>query len=1098
MTSLTGGGLLTSNPEPFDDQFVQRYLEVFVHDFDRHGLQRIRDGKTWYRNNLPGGIGLREVRASLEGERTYAGYPVDREGMSKWTVFDLDLPHAIRTEIENTTDPDFKDKQEAYAWTVIYEMGRLLKNKISHLLGESPITLKSGSKGLHVYVLWDKPIPVKNAADFGALLKFLLDKDHRDEGLEFLSVETYPCESDVSAVGTDHLPHLVKLPLAHHLKTGNIASFTNLRTQEDLPPDVLWLITRVKGEDLEALLTDYADELNEALRTAGGSPGSPNTQAVHHAEPYVRLNRPGGPQELLSRCDALGGLVRLAEEKHHLDHRQRFQLACSLLAFGKGAGEAAVHEILEMCSDYSFNYTQSQLNHALMRAYRSPLCKTLQKDGICPYKEGTWCEAVGDFRTPLGVLPWRREPVNTLTRQRLRKVRNDELSASAAANTIPTATIDQIRAEIPEAIDRYLEDPEGRIFVLKIDPGVGKTTTVGHHLANRGLGDKPFRIFWAAQRHDMFDSVYPLFFNIQAIQPKISDRKDLKTNVPVQQCVNPYLSPYLKIMRKKAWSRYESKRVCARCLYMKGQDCPYFEQWKYPHHIFAPQQHLVSKRLQENSLGVQAILIDESPANVFTNQLEVTIPMVDAIISFIDARPIHRGHLMISILEAVKRVMNSADENIWGYSFFMLLERTLSEMDPSGQILQVDLAQDFTSPLLHSLIKELDQSDFWQDWDDAFFRTSIEEMPHRWFSVFFSLVEKEKLLFGTPYTSLLFVRVTPDEKGYYEPTLVITEALTFKDQSTPIIVLDGAPNLREYERIFGREIVLFERHLALENHVYQLKTGEYTKSTLRGTSQRNQVTRDRLLRIVAEIIKRGHCTLVAGAKEIIEQHVAPYLKREVRSDQYRLAYYWGFRGTNEFEACDQVVLLGAANPNFEELVHQHSGAFSEGDTLDPTLDAIWQRYEGLDLEVKVSGYADTRLNELLLYHRNHEMGQTIHRIRPLQNPSKSIWILSDIPIPGIPPTHLMTVEEMAGHLGLTNPSPQQKGALGHLVQVATELLEDPGWFNRKTLADASRIAVRTVAKHIGSVHEILGLTRSGHRYTHPDETESVHDPLIKI
>lgn len=1074
----------TPSSNPLDEGYLRQYRDLFVHDFDRHGLQRVRNGKTWYRNNLPGAIGLREIRATLAGERTYAGYPVDRDGLSKWTLFDLDLPRVLRDEIENTSDPEFKARQEKHAWSVIYEMGRLLKNKLQHLLGIAPVTLNSGSKGLHLYVLWDKPITVKQAADFGTLLKYLLDVDHRDDGFEFLSVETYPCDSDVTASEADRLPHLVKLPLARHLKTDRIACFNNLRTQEDLPPEVLWDIERASTEDQEQLLSEHADELAEASRSGQGAPGSTSTSATHHADPFTRLNRPGGAQQLLEGCEALGGLAKRAAEEHHLEHRARFHLACSLLAFGRGEGEAALHAILESCSDYSFDYTQNQLHHALLRDYRPPRCQTLQRDGICPYPEGDRCVAVGRFNTPLGVLSWQREPVNNCTRHRVREVAVDPLPDSSLEVQLPTPTISEIRAEIPEQIDDYLKDAEGRLLVMNVDPGIGKTTTVGHHLANLGLGEEPFRIFWAAQRHNMFKTIFPLFFNIGEIEPKISDRIDPNTKLPAQRCINQGLVPYLKLMRKKEWSRLESRRVCSWCQFYKEKRCPYFNQWKYPGHIFAPQQHLISQRIQENMLKFQTILIDESPSSVFTHQLEVTIPMIDQIIQFIDSQQLQRGSRVIELLEAMKRVMRQTKANRWGSDFFLQVERVLAgnPIDCEQEEFFADGPKEPSNRSLHAILREINQSHFWGYWKLAFLSTSIEEMPHRWFDALFALIEKEKLLFGVPYTSRLFIRAEHEESEGVGPTMVITEALTFEDLSTPIIVLDGTPNLHEYERIFGREIVLYERHVRLQNKVYQLRSGEYTKSTLRGSSQRNKATRDRLLRIVAAIVQRGTCTLVAGTKEIIEQFVGPYLENQFSQEQYKLAYYWGFRGTNDFESCDQVVLLGAANPNFEELIHQHSGSFKEGDLIDPTLDAIWQRYEGLNLEVKVSGYADPRLNELLLFHRNHEMGQMIHRIRPLQDASKTIWILSDIPIPGIPPTYLMTVAEMTGHLRMINPSPRSQGALGHLVKAATELLEDPGWFTRKTLAEASHFAVRTVTKHLADVREVLGLTKVGHKY----------------
>ena len=1073
----------------FSDRFIQRYAELFVHEFDRHGLQRSRNDKVWYRNNIPGGIGYREIYSTLNGQRTYAGYPVDHEGLSKWTMFDLDLPKPIRTEMELVTDPVFKARQEEYAWSVIYEMGRLLKNAIQQNFDVAPVTLHSGSKGLHLYVLWNKPVPVRQAADVGLLMKHLLDVEYRDQGFEFRDVESYPCESDVGAIESDRLPHLVKLPLATHLKTGKIARFMNLRTKEELPAEVLWNIKRARADDIDILLDTYKEELVQAKRRSGRTSTSTNNYHPDH-ERFNRLSLPNGPKLLLERCEALGNLAAEARSKHHLGHRQRFHLASSLLAFGSGEGEKAVHDIISSCSDYSFDYTQGQLNHSLLRDYRPPTCLTLQKDGICPYKDSR-CSAVGNYRTPLGCVQPTGRGKPPVKRQRLRVVQQDQ-----EESVKPTSTIEQIRKEIPEQIDRYLAEPEGRLLLFKVDPGVGKTVSVGHHLANLGLSNNLFRVFWAGQRHDMFHEIFPLFFDIRQILPKLSDKEDPLTQEPLQRCINPELQPLLKIIRDKGWWKLETRKVCSRCEFKKEHRCPYFNQWLYNGSYYGPQQHLVTDRLQENNQNIQAILIDESPFHVFQNEIPITVEMVEAMILYVTKHDFRRKEWVTRLLKALIVCMVTSSKSTHGHEFLQHFNDALrGELGKSHQEQLFYEREEITSqdPPLHSLVQEINQSHFWIDWDQQLEIASPKELPQRWLDVLFEAINKEKMLFGTDYTSRLYLRVEKQEKHQLKTTLVVSETRTFTDKSTPLIILDGTPNLPEYERIFDREVILYEGHVHLQNRVVQVKTGEYTKSTLLGGGGRNTATRDRLLAIVQAIIQRGTSTLVVSIKEMVEEHLEPYLEQHGPPGSYHLAYYWGFRGSNEFKHCDQVVLLGAANPNFDELRHQESGSHLHESFLDPEMESIWLPYEDQDLEVNVSGYVDDRMNNALLFRRNHEMGQMIHRIRPLHDPDKTIWILSCVPVPGIPPTQLMTVEELAGHLGLINEAPRNKGALGHLVQVANQLLEDQGWFNRKTLSDTSKVAIRTVAKHIGQVQQIMGLMRSGQRYLRP---KSVHDPLI--
>lgn len=1064
----------------FSSRFIQTYQERFIHAFDRYGLQRLRNGKTWYRNNIPGGIGPREILATLTGVRTYAGYPVDREGMSKWTMFDLDLPKPLRSEMEQVSDPVFKARQEEYAWSVIYEMGRLLTNTIRQNLGITPVTLHSGSKGLHLYVLWDRPVLVRQAADFGLLVKYLLDREYREQGFEFASVESYPCESDVTALAADRLPHLVKLPLATHLKTGRIAGFLNLRTKQDLPPSVLWQIEPARSNDLQSFLDAHDEELREARAQLGGV-RAPNGSKRHpDYERYTRLSLSNGPRLLLERCEALACLAKEAEERHHLEHRKRFHLACVLLAFANGEGEKAVHDILSSCTDYSFEYTHGQLNHALLRDYRPSTCKTLQQEGICAYA-GSRCEAAGNYRTPLGCVRREVSKDRPVSRQRLR-------ATTESPAVLPASTIEQIRDDIPEQIDRYLADPEGKLLLFKIDPGVGKTVGVGHHLSNLGLGDKPFRVFWAGQRHDMFSEIHPLFFDIRQILPKLSDKEDPVTKEPLQRCVNDELRPLLTLMREKGWAHQETKKVCSRCKLFPSRSCPYFSQWNYPGSFYAPQQHLVTDRLQENKLGMHAILIDEAPFHVFQQELTVTPEKIEAMIAFLEKQRFKRADKVIRLLNGLLSCIALTRTSTQGRRFLRDLNDVLAGARHAWRQEEFFADQDAASPAdpaLHTLLWEINRSRFWLEWKLFLTFATPLEYPYRWLEALFEGIEKEKPLFGTDYTSRFFLQVEKRDHNTTLRELVITELRDFADKSTPLIILDGTPDIPAYKRIFDREIVLYEGHVQLQNRVVQLKTGEYTKSTLLSGGAKNKATRERLLALVQAIIQRGSSTLVVSTREMIEKHVEPYLERSSPPDRYRLAYYWGFRGSNEFETCDQVVLLGAANPNFAELTQQESGGHLHEAFLDPARDSIWLPYEGRNLEVSVSGFADQRLNNALLFRRNHEMGQMIHRIRPLQNPDKTIWILSCIPIPGIPPTQLVTVEELTGQLDMAPATPTAKGTVGVLVKAAQVLLDDPGWFNRKMLSEASRVATRTITKHIRQVQQILGLQRIGQKYVRP-------------
>ena len=117
-----------------DLAFIHRYSTLFNHRFGIHGEQKIgRNGKVRYNNNLPGSIEIIRIRQALYSERTYASYGCDRQGKSKWVLFDLDIPRTMRKEIDETSDNELREELQAHAWRMIYLMADSLMAEIRRL-----------------------------------------------------------------------------------------------------------------------------------------------------------------------------------------------------------------------------------------------------------------------------------------------------------------------------------------------------------------------------------------------------------------------------------------------------------------------------------------------------------------------------------------------------------------------------------------------------------------------------------------------------------------------------------------------------------------------------------------------------------------------------------------------------------------------------------------------------------------------------------------------------------------------------------------------------------------------------------------------------
>lgn len=205
----------------------------------------------WYTKEQP--WKMSDIRAHIEGQRTYGHYLLDQNSLTKIFVYDLDLVKEGYTitltedEILNGGQPCnprevFLDESNpGREWLVIQLrcMAEALAMKIVRMTdGEVPVAISfSGSKGLHVYGMLPDPIP---AAEARLLALGILDSFHCFEPVrgknffrhtrgayENLEVEVYPKQDNLD---DQRLGNLVALPLGIHRKTGNQRFFVDCRT----------------------------------------------------------------------------------------------------------------------------------------------------------------------------------------------------------------------------------------------------------------------------------------------------------------------------------------------------------------------------------------------------------------------------------------------------------------------------------------------------------------------------------------------------------------------------------------------------------------------------------------------------------------------------------------------------------------------------------------------------------------------------------------------------------------------------------------------------------------------------------------------------
>lgn len=1041
-----------------DLAFMSRYARLFVNRFFVHGEQKIgRDGRTRYVNNIPGSVDLFRIRQALYGERTYASHGCDREGYSSWTLFDLDLPRELRREIEQTFDPVMRVKLEEHAWRTIYLMAESIMAEIRRL-GLNPVPVFSGSKGIHIYILFEKLIAVKKAVKLGLLVKWLTQQTQESGALQgiidYRAIESYPCPSDLEAMRTDGIPHLVKLPLVKHLETGKFSRFldpVSPRLESPLPNAYLWELRPDSSQLVRDLLESFTAEIEEASAHSGRH--TVEEAKTNNSEASLfKFHTSDGPLKLIERCAAMRLLVNKTIDKRHLTHEERLFVLFTLKAFG-AEGTAAVHDILRQVSDYDFSKTQYYIDHAIKRDYKPYLCEKAQNKGICPLAEA--CPAVGHYRTPLGVVMG----FDAENRSKMQPMLGE------LKTPFDTGSVEEIRDDIKGQILSYLRDEPEKALLIETDPGSGKTVTVAQTLANLPKDLKQYkRIFWAAQRHDMYEEIAPHIPNLKHIRPKIGEDDDfpVSDDSKVGLCIVEENIEKIRFMRDKGWPELETKKVCLYC-HIGVKNCEYFLQWNHNGSFFAPQQHLITSRIQENKIKFGVIVIDENPASVFEKETVVTQDDINEMIELLQKKTFPRQELVVRLLEALKRTITSHKKLTQGYEIIKDWDSKIrlyrGEDTKQVNIIPPETKSDAG---LHHLINDIDQTTFWNKWSDFIENASPEALPKNWLAPLFNAVKQQKMVFDVEHNSRIYVK-----KRNGHMVLGMLENKKIENEENPLIFLDATAELSEYKRLVDREILHFRKKIKLENPVYHLTEGEYPLETIMPDSEKSRRSRNRLLRITKAIIECGESTLVVSTMPFHNKYLVKYLKNARPSKEYFTGYYRNIRGSNEYEDCDQIVLIGVANPNMDEIHIREQARRVEEKYLSNKVTKDLRRYGDSQIGRPTRVYEDLRMNNTLKQKREDEMLQAIYRIRPLQNPHKKIWILTAIPL-DLPAKEIcLSYQEMVDMLGLklqvSEKSYKSNTAYNKLIKAINKLKHNHHTkFTTKMLADAAGVNQRTV------------------------------------
>lgn len=613
-----------------------------------------------------------------------------------------------------------------------------------------------------------------------------------------------------------------------------------------------------------------------------------------------------------------------------------------------------------------------------------------------------------------------------------------------------------MEAHLVDTVIDGWQNPTTAITAYALPPGGGKTITALRALQQGVIG----HVLYFAPRHRMLDEqteTFPQFFRVRA-----RSFVDETLSPDEQLCIMP------KTCDMYANYRYNAvKSVCmTQC--EKRFQCDY--RWQFvPRNAMLTHDYLSSSTFTEwltQGIGgldppfSWAIIIDEPSISTFIEQVNVTNSTLTKAINQTSDENVRT--LLEVVRSAIETVCNSGEKPvhlIGQAAFDAILEAAKKAgVDLSELVARAREAIDETKA--HRVRVEfeslldisqngksvnllIDTEEIWLPASEIEIEeaTKVVIMP-RWLAEKHNLsgiaVSNEVEAEGNQ--SELLLNFTEDLVRCLEadlakskpfnspmviakiaqcPTLRLNLKRRFDHIRGPVVMLDACAQPELLSALTGRAVNAWHVPIPLESTpIVQITDGYFGITTLMNQQKRAFL---RIMEAVNRLIV-GHeaNTLIVTWKVLAEDLIA--LQEQGTFDaRVAIAWYGAIEGLNAYENRTQAILIGAPTAKVEDIVEMgHAIWANDPIPLNPEIRYVWRRYaykdsEGNGMEAQVWEFVDERLNLILRTHREHEMIQAAHRIRPLLTAGKTIYLLSNVPIEELPPTRLTTLDKLAGN-----------------------------------------------------------------------------------
>jgi hypothetical protein len=304
-----------------DEQWLERFLGLFSGREGSYakGFLNSEGKRAYYR--IGRSLDLDALTKCRSTRTSLAVYPVWKDDTTAFSVLDLDADHRLLEQAGEQGQDAIRER----ALEIALELHDQLAS-----YGLDPLLVDSGGKGFHLWIFWDHRMSVD------ATCRALLDRTASvtiPEGFHLDIIPTLGYEDD----------ELVKLPLSHHEKTGNLCSFLD----ESGHP----------VHDIAALLASVVritlPEVDDGEDLFGSSEPAGNLQDSTEFPDYVLA--------VEKNCPLMASIVEKAVQSKWLTHYERYALMSVYGVMG-AEGRRYVHEVVGKTLNYRQVITEGWLD----------------------------------------------------------------------------------------------------------------------------------------------------------------------------------------------------------------------------------------------------------------------------------------------------------------------------------------------------------------------------------------------------------------------------------------------------------------------------------------------------------------------------------------------------------------------------------------------------------------------------------------------------------------------------------------------------------------------------------------------------------------